>query len=190
MKNTFDIQETLAGCLRDNRVHQRALVDNYSGLLYVICNRYLGDAHLAQDAVQESWSLIFKNLDKYDSTKGKFESWASKISIRQCLNNLAKKKLKIVDFTATSVGETSSDLQKQMMSRLNANQLTALVTELPESYRTVFNMVVIDGYTHKEIADLLNLTVVNSRARLNRARNILKEKINSLNNTDSWVNTI
>ena len=98
--------------------------------------------------------------------------------------------MKIVDFTATSVGETSSDLQKQMMSRLNANQLTALVTELPESYRTVFNMVVIDGYTHKEIADLLNLTVVNSRARLNRARNILKEKINSLNNTDSWVNTI
>ena len=98
--------------------------------------------------------------------------------------------MKIVDLTANSVGETSSDLQKQMMSRLNANQLTALVTELPESYRTVFNMVVIDGYTHKEIADLLNLTVVNSRARLNRARNILKEKINSLNNTDSWVNTI
>lgn len=190
MKPKYNIEETIVGCLRSSRVHQRALVDTYSGLLYVICNRYLGDAHAAQDTVQEAWTQIFRKLDTYDSTKGKFESWASTIAIRKCLNKLAKKKLKVVELAVTGESGTTQDFQKQMMSHLNTDQLMELVAELPDSYRTVFNMVVIDGYSHKEIAEIIGINITNSRARLNRARNLLKNKINSLNNNESWVNTI
>lgn len=165
-------------------------MDGYSGLLFVICNRYLGDAHAAQDALQESWSLIFTKLNTYDSAKGKFEPWASTLTIRHCLNILAKKKLKVVELEATTVNGAAQDLQNKMISNLHADQLLEPVAELPDKYRTVFNMFVIDGYAHKEIALALNVTAMNSRARLIRAKKILRDKINSLNNTEAWVNAI
>ncbi len=190
MESRHNIQEILAGCLLSQPVHQRALVDGYSGLLYVICNRYLGDVHAAQDALQESWSLIFRKLHTYDSTKGKFEPWISTLTIRHCLNILAKKKMKVIELKATTIIGTEQDLQKQIISNLDTDQLLGLVAELPDNYRTVFNMVVIDGYSHKEIATALNITIINSRARLKRAKSLLKVKINSLNKNESWVNAI
>jgi len=190
VKSRYDIQEIIAGCLQSQSVYQRALVDNYSGLLYVICNRYLGDAHAAQDALQESWSMIFRKLSTYDMNKGEFEPWASTVTIRHCLNILAKKRVKVVELKTTTVSGKEQDLQNQIISNLTADHLLGLVAELPEILRTVFNMIVIDGYSHKEVSDTLSITVINSRARLNRAKNLLKDRINALNKNESWVNAI
>ena len=190
MKSKYNIQEIIAGCLRLQSVYQRALVDNYSGLLYVICNRYLGDIHAAQDALQESWSLIFRNLATYDMAKGDFEPWASTVTIRHCLNLLAKKRVKIVELKTSTVNGSEQDLQIQIISNMSADHLLELVAKLPENLRTVFNMTVIDGYSHKEVAAALDITVINSRARLNRAKSILKDSINALNKNESWVNAI
>lgn len=190
MKARYNIQEIIAGCLRSQSVYQRALVDDYSGLLFVICNRYLGDVHAAQDALQESWSLIFRNLSTFDISKGQFEPWASTVAIRHCLNILAKKRVKLVELKTTTVNGREQDLQIQIISNMNADHLLELVAQLPENLRTVFNMTVIDGYSHKEAAKALNITVINSRARLNRAKNILKDSINALNKNESWVNAI
>jgi len=190
LKPTHNIQEIIAGCLQSNRVHQRALVDGYSGLLYVICNRYLGDKHSAQDALQESWSLIFTNLHTYEADKGKFESWASTITIRHCLNLLARKRLKFVELAENAFKGKEQELREHTISNLDADQLLSMVAKLPGKYRTVFNMAVIDGYAHKEIAAALNITIMNSRARLARAKNLLKERITSQNNSESWVYAI
>lgn len=190
MKNSYNIQEIIDGCLRSQSVYQRALVDDYSGLLYVICNRYLGDAHAAQDALQESWSLIFRKLSTFDFSKGEFEPWASTITIRHCLNILAKKRVKVVELKTTTVNGREQDLQIQLISNMNADHLLELVARLPENLRTVFNMIVIDEYAHKEVAAALDITVVNSRARLNRAKKMLKANINALNKKESWVNAI
>lgn len=190
MKLKQDIQEIIVGCLQSEHICQRALVDAYSGLLYVICNRYLGDKYAAQDALQECWALIFRKLETYDKQKGKFESWASTLTIRHCLNILAKKRVKLIELTDATVNGVAKDFQKQMISNLSADQLLDLVAMLPDKYRTVFNMSVIDGYSHKEIAEILNITELNSRARLTRAKKILKDKINSQNNKESWVRAI
>ncbi len=190
LNSKYNIQEIIAGCLRSQSVYQRALVDDYSGLLYVICNRYLGDVHAAQDALQESWSLIFRNLATFDISKGEFEPWASTVTIRHCLNILAKKRVKVVELKTTTVNGKEQDLQMQIISSMSADHLLELVARLPENLRTVFNMIVIDGYSHKEVASALDITVINSRARLNRARSILKDRINALTKKESWINAI
>jgi len=190
LKKRYDIQEIIAGCLQSQSVYQRALVDDYSGLLYVICNRYLGDVHASQDALQESWALIFRKLSTFDISRGKFEPWASTVTIRHCFNVLAKKRVKVVELKTTTVNGREQDLENQIISNLSTDHLLNLVAQLPENLRTVFNMTVIDGYSHKEVAETLDITVINSRARLNRAKNLLKDRINELNKKESWVNAI
>jgi len=185
-----DIKEILVGCLKGKTKYQRALVDNYAGLLYVVCYRYLGNAPAAQDAMQESLSLIFLNLAKYKTEKGKFESWASTIAIRYCLGRLAKNRSRTKTLMEVTKDPKVSDLEKEMISSLNADHLMELVAELEEPQRSVFNMAAIDGYTHKEIAKELNLTEINCRTLLKRARRILRDKINSQIKRESWVNTI
>jgi len=185
-----NIQEILEGCLRSDRRCQRALVDQYSGLLYVICNRYLANVQDAQDATQETLAIIFKKLKAFDPQKGSFNSWISTIAIRFCLNVLSKKKVRKVGMQAMMHVVKTADLQSEVMSSLSKSQLLNLVEALPESYRTVFNLVVIDAHTHQEVAKMLDITEGNSRARLNRARSILKTEIISIKKNETWVNTI
>jgi len=192
LNKTIDIQEIIAGCLRSQSRYQRALVDRYSGLLYVICNRYLGDSFSAQDALQDSLMRIFEKLSSYDAAKGNFESWASTVTIRVCLGKLrANKRSKEFKLIYHSNQETgSADLEKEMMANINKDQLLEIVACLPGSQRTVFNLAAIDGYSHKEIAEELKITEINSRSILRRARTFLKEQIAQQNNRESWVNTI
>lgn len=190
MNKQFDIQEIIKGCKRFERQFQKALVDECSGLLYVISNRYLGNPLDAQDATQECLALIFKNIKSYDCNKGAFESWISTITIRHCLNRLSKKKTKVSHPLPIGNEHHVSDFENEMLSRLNKAQILKLVSELPDSYRIVFNMAAIDGYSHREIAKALNLTEINSRTLLNRARKILQTKIMTINKHESWVNTI
>lgn len=190
MKKEYNIQEIITGCLQGNPIFQRALVDQYSGLLYVICYRYLGEETISQDALQESLTIIFQNLTKYSREKGSFKAWASTITIRYCLGRLAKKKSRIRTLIAVTSEPNISNLEKEMIASLTADQLMILVGGLSEPHRSVFNLSAIDGYTHKEISKELNMTEVNSRTLLRRARKMLQDKIISQNKNEAWVNMI
>ena len=190
MKRRYDIQKILTGCLNEEPRFQRALVDQYSGLLYAICCRYLRQKEEARDILQESLLRIFQNLDKYDKAKGSFEAWTTTVVIRLCLNKLSKKKLDLVSDEEILSRQASYEIESDILSNYDMEQLTKFVTELPESYRVVFNLSAIDGYAHKEIAKLIGITEVASRTRLNRAKNILKDRITRLIKTESWVDTI
>lgn len=189
MNKLVNIQEIVNGCLRSDRKQQKALVEHFSGLLYVICNRYLGNAHDAQDATQESLALIFRNIKSYDKAKGEFKPWATTITIRHCLNKLTKRKSKNLNLVPIGRAHVVSDFEEEMLSAFSQAQLLDLVLHLPEGYRIVFNMAAIDGHTHKEISTLLKITENNSRIILNRARKILQSKIIKINRSESWVNT-
>lgn len=190
MNKKQNIQEIIAACLNKDPQYQRALVDKYSGLLYAVCCRYLKGFDEAQDALQEVFMLIFQNLNKLDFDKGSFEGWATTIAIRHCLTKLKKKKLLIVSSEDKLANQASYEIETDILSNYDLRQIIKFVGELPALYRTVFNLAAIDGYSHKEVSQLLGISVATSRTRLNRAKSILKERISKLNKTESWVDTI
>lgn len=187
--NNYDIQEIIKGCLRSEPLYQRALVDQYSGLLYVICHRYLGDAESAKDTMQDSLIRIFQNLNKYKESKGTFESWISTIAIRLCLTKLKRKKLILVPLDHKDA-DTSYDIEEDILANYDIDFLVKMIADLPDIYKAVFNLVAIDGYSHKEVSQLLDMPLGTSRARLNRAKKILKDKVLIIQKNESWVNTI
>lgn len=185
-----NIQETIRGCLAREPRAQRALVDRYSGMLFAICKRYVKDTDTAKDMMQDSLIRIFENLGKYDMDKGSFESWISTISIRVCLSRLRKKNIKVVSIDQAQVNHETPTIQSEALMHYDTKILIQFISELSDSYRAVFNLSAIDGYSHKEISTLLNITEIASRTKLNRAKNMLKKRVLALQKNESWVNTI
>jgi len=185
----FNIQEIITGCLKEQPKYQRVLVEKYSGLLYSICLRYMKDQGFANDCLQESLMRIFQNLDKYSFKKGSFEAWITTITIRHCLSKLSKKKLTIIS-TDEIQANSNHTLETDFLDAFETELLMDMIADLPDGYRSVFNLAAIDGYSHKEISELLGIQIVASRTRLNRAKKILREKVLLLKKNESWVNTI
>ena len=190
MAKPYDIQQIITGCIKKERQFQRVLVDKYSGLLYAICCRYLQGTDEANDGLQEILIRIFQNLDSFDQSKGSFEGWATTIAIRHCLTKLRKKNLKILSTEDKLVNQASYEIETDILSNYDLIHITKFVADLPETYRSVFNLAAIDGYSHKEVSQLLGISEATSRTRLNRAKNILKDRISRLTKTESWVDTI
>lgn len=149
-------------------------------MLMVVCLRYVKEESNAKDVLQETLIRIFRNIEKYKAT-GSFEGWMKKIAVRCSLNWLEKNKARREVFAVDmNIDEPS---QPEPLDNLTVEQITKLIDELPAGYQTVFNLNVVEGYDHKEIAELLNITESASRSQLVRARRLLQKKIKSLNST-------
>jgi len=170
LSNSLNIQDIIAGCKQGNHKHQRALVDLYSKRLFATCIRYLKDREAARDVLQESLIRIFKYFDSYDQKKAEVYTWMTTITIRQCLKQLEKKRLDI-----------------SPLDELQNKDLIKLINELPDGYREVFHLSVIDGYSHTEISELLNIKKGASRSRLSRAKETLRHRINLIRTKESWT---
>jgi len=139
----------------------------------------MGDRMKAEDVLQDGFVTLFTKLDSY-SGQGSFEGWARKIFVNTALMALRRSDV-LKD--SEDVGEirnmASGDVSA--IQKMGYNELMALVAELPAGFRTVFNMYVIEGYSHKEIADELGISEVTSRSQLQRARVLLQRKIKEVN---------
>lgn len=137
--------------------------------------RYVGDRVVAEDVMQEGFITLFTRLDSYKG-EGSFEGWARRIFTTTSLMYLRKKDaLKMSDELETVKGmktETTSQIQD-----IGYKELMDLIMSLPTGFRTVFNMYVIEGYSHKEIAEILDITETTSRTQLSRARLWLQSRI-------------
>lgn len=190
MTNDQNIHESiLLGCLKKQPKSQRALVDTYSSYLFATCKRYLNEDEAARDIVQESLIKIFHNLESYDRSKATFKSWITTITIRLCLSKLHKNRFVIVSIDE-DLDSDMSLVDTGQLDNMETGYLLEMIRELPDGYREVFNMFAIDGYTHADIAELLDITTDVSRARLVRARKKLKAKIEKLNKEELWVKSI
>ena len=154
---------------------QRSIYDMLSSKMYAVCLRYMGNRDLAGDVFQDAFVTLFSKLDTY-SGEGSFEGWARRIFVNMALMSLRKKD--IMDGTedieqAFGVSYEGMDAIQSM----NYNELLELVSELPPGFRTVFNMYVVEGYSHKEIGQKLGIEEATSRSQLQRARMLLQEKI-------------
>lgn len=140
-----------------------------------VCLRYVGDRETAEDLLQEGFITLFSKLDSYSGT-GSFEGWARKIFVNTALMHLRKTDaLKLSD--DISEARSLSDEMPLPDRQLGYKQLLKLIASLPADARTVFNMYVVEGYSHKEIAEALGCTEATSRSKLQRARLRLQQLI-------------
>ena len=179
MAETFDLQ-LIESCIKGDRASQKVLYDRLAARMFPVCMRYAGDREQAEDVLQDGFVTLFTRLDTYKG-EGSFEGWARKIFVTTALMNLRKKDaLKMSDDleAARSLkAETSSQIQN-----LGYKELMNMIMELPAGFRTVFNMYAIEGYSHKEIGEMLGISETTSRTQLSRARISLQNKIKEREN--------
>jgi RNA polymerase sigma factor (sigma-70 family) len=173
--------ELIKGCLNGERSHFNRLYECYSSLLYGICLRYADDEEEAKDVLQEAFVKIFKKLDSYTSEKGSFEGWIKTIVRNLCIDYCRKRKYdsRIPVEQIEDVIE-EADEENEILSSLNEltfEDLAAMISELPAGYRMVFNLYVIDGLSHKEISNELNISENTSKTQLMKAKNLLKKRL-------------
>lgn len=162
-------------CKSLDRKGQREMVNHLSPFLFPICRRYSNSFEDAKDLLQEALILIFNNMDKCHSDEvGPFKSWCKKITINNALAKLRKKSVRSEAITDSTVQPSTVP---NIYSQLNIEDILKLLQQLPDAHRTVFNLAILDGYTHREIADILEIKESSSRTFLVRARQSLQRLI-------------
>lgn len=164
----------ISGCQKDKRNSQKALVDTYAPKLFTVARRYTRDDHTAKDILQEALHLIFKNIKNYKNT-GSFQGWMHRIVVTTSLKHLRDKDFlkDKVEFEPYHADSIASDAE------LNTDYeaIIHLIKQLPQRARQVFNLYVIDGYNHNEIAKMLEISSATSRSQLTRARSWLRQEL-------------
>jgi RNA polymerase sigma factor (sigma-70 family) len=169
--------ELIRGCQNLDGTAQHKLFQVYAGKLLTICRRYAGDRHEAEDMLQEAFINIFKNINQYKSL-GSFEGWIRRITVNAAIQVLQKRKIRFTEIKNVPFEPESRD--NSVLLDLEAEDLLKVISLLPDGYRTVFNLFVLEGYSHEEIAQMMKIETATSRSQLSKARAMLREKINSL----------
>jgi RNA polymerase sigma-70 factor (ECF subfamily) len=170
-------EELRQGCIDGRAGHQRLLYDYYSSKMFGICLRYANDYHHAEDILQEGFIKIFRSIDRFRGD-GSFDGWIKRIFIntaiehyRKSVNHSGHVELE-PSIVIRHIGEKATD-------NLATQDLMKLVQQLSPGYRTIFNLYVIEGYSHREIAETMGISEGTSKSQLARARNILKKLVQS-----------
>lgn len=171
--------DLIKGCIEGNSKMQEFLYKRFSSKMYGVCLRYSGNIDDANDLLQEGFIKVFKNLNKFRG-EGSFEGWIRRIFVNTSIEHF-RKKIKL--YNVTEVQEnTIEDTDLTALDNMAEKDIIALVNELSPGYKTVFNMHVIEGYSHKEIADILGITEGTSKSQLARAKGVLKKSLEKVIN--------
>ena len=150
------------------------LYEKFSGRLFGVCLRYSKSSADAEDLLQESFVKIFENIQNYKGT-GSFEGWLRRITVNNCINYYRKT---ITEKVIASDNYVVDDIvEETVFSKLATDDILNLIQELPEGYKIVFNMFVIEGYKHSEIAEILGFTESTSKTQLLKAKKQLMERV-------------
>ncbi len=161
-------------CQKGNPTAQRALYEKYKVPMFRLCLRYARDRPGAEDILQEGFIKVFKDIKGYKGT-GALGGWIRKVMVNTALAQIRKDaKLFVVENL-----DSATDVPglEDIYSMLEAKALTKLIQKLPDGYRIVFNMYVVEGYAHKEIADQLQITTSTSKSQLSKAKAHLRKMV-------------
>jgi RNA polymerase sigma factor (sigma-70 family) len=173
-----DIKKIIKGCLAGDRRDQELLYRRHSAKLYAVCLQYSGNDEEARDILQEGFIKIFENLRHYKH-EGSFEGWMRRIVVNTALEKFrSRHNLYRVD-DIDSITETEAEPDSGDYAGLEAFDLLYIIRELPPKYRMVFNLYAIEGYSHKEIGEMMNISEGTSKSNLSRARVILQRRVGS-----------
>ena len=174
--------ELVNRCKKRERRAQRELYDKLSSRMFPVCLRYMGEREKAKDVLHDGFITLFSKLEDYRG-EGMFEGWARRIFVTACLMQIRKTDIlrQAVQIDGESEKSASSlELDPQETASLDADKLMELLVSMPEGFRSVFNLYAIEGFSHKEIAKMLDLSEGGCRSQLSRARVWLQERLKKL----------
>ena len=165
-------EELIQGCIRRDRVAQKNLFDAFSPKMYPLCIRYVKNPVDAEDVLVTSFTNILERIHQFRG-EGSLEGWIKKVVINEAISFLRKKKHLYIMIELKEAESLSS--YKEIEDHLVEEDLIKMIQELPPGYQAVFNLYAIDGYSHKEIAEQLNISENTSKSQLSRARVYLQK---------------
>jgi RNA polymerase sigma-70 factor (ECF subfamily) len=169
---SLSLKQLIENCKIDDTKAQSELYKLFSSKLFAICLKYSRSYVEAEDNLQDAFITIFDKIEQYKN-KGSFEGWLKRITVNTALQRYRNEK--VFDILNEN---TIEDVELEVEdSAVSIDYLLQIIQELPNRYRLVFNLYVLDGYSHKEIANMLNINIGTSKSNLARARQILKQTI-------------
>jgi RNA polymerase sigma factor (sigma-70 family) len=163
---------------------QEEMYRRFSPRMYAVCLRYAGNAEEAEDILQEGFIKIFKKLDSFRG-EGSFEGWVRRVFVNTAIEHFRRKR-----YLQPVTEKEENTIEGKSVSALDGlaeKDILALIKELSPGYRTVFNMYVVEGYTHKEIGDMLGISEGTSKSQLSRAKVILQDMVRKYLDTQREV---
>ncbi len=172
-------QQIIEGCARHDRKSQQLLYDQYSRFLLGVCMRYATDKAEAEDILQDSFLKIFFNIKDYSGT-GSFMGWMRKVAVNTAITHYHKNlkyryHVEIEEYVSVETGVTSFE-----EDFFTSEELYKVLNELPAGYRMVFNLYAVEGYKHKEIAEILSIDTNTSKSQYSRAKAVIRDKLEKL----------
>jgi RNA polymerase sigma factor (sigma-70 family) len=172
-------QQIIEGCAKHERKAQQLLYEKYSRFLLGVCLRYATDKAEAEDILQESFLKIFFNIKEYSGT-GSFVGWLRKVAVNTAITHYHKHlkyryHVEIEDYVSVETGTESFE-----EDFFTSEELYKVINELPGGYRLVFNLYAVEGYKHKEIAEMLGIDTNTSKSQYSRAKAVIRDKLEKL----------
>ncbi|MGZ3866465.1 MAG: RNA polymerase sigma factor [Bacteroidia bacterium] len=187
MKEVFSEEELIKKCIAGDRSCQEMLYRKYASKMFGVSLGYVNSHDDAKDVLQEAFIKVFESLKKYNG-QGSFEGWIRRIVVNTAIDFYRKvlKEQKNVRFD--EVFEVKSEIST--LDRIHEKELLELIRRLPEGARIIFNLYVIEGYSHDEIAGMLNISLSTSKSQFWRAKGLLQTWINNINDPQPTVQGI
>lgn len=182
-----DIKNIINGCLKGNRRDQELLYRRHAPKLYAVCLQYSGNDEEARDILQEGFIKIFENLVHY-KFEGSFEGWMRRIIVNTALEKFRSRPNLFRIDDIEQIPEQEAEPDNEDYAGLGAVDLMEIIMELPPKYRMVFNLFAIEGYSHKEISKMINISEGTSKSNLSRARLILQRRVGSYTGLKKLIN--
>ncbi len=172
-------QQIIEGCANHERKAQQILYDKHSRFLLGVCMRYATDKAEAEDILQDSFLKIFSSVKDFSGT-GSFIGWMRKVAVNTAITHYHKNlkyryHIDIDEYVSTETGVTSFE-----EDFFTSDELFKVLNELPAGYRMVFNLYAIEGYKHKEIAEMLGVDTNTSKSQYSRAKAVIRDKLEKL----------
>ncbi len=184
----YNEKEIIEGCKKQNRKAQKMLYDRYASKFLGICMRYAKDKHEAEDILQEAFLKIFERIEQY-TCSGAFEGWMRRIIVNTAISNYRKNLKHYHHYDIEELKEYEEDINSADLE-YTMEEMLRVIQSLSPGYRTIFNLYAIEGYTHKEIAELLGIDVATSKSQYSRARKIIQYRLSKIRSEkQSFVNT-
>lgn len=169
-------KELIEGCIRLEPAMQRSLFDQFARKMMAVCRRYARDKMEAEDMMQDGFVKVFTRIDQ--KIDGPLEGWIRRIFVNTCLNHIRDTR----KFYFSQDGHTEDPVfeEENGLQKLQSEAVLELIARLPEGARIIFNLFAIEGFSHAEIGEMLNITESASRSQLTRARKILQDKLKQI----------
>lgn len=174
----------IEGCKREQPAFQELLYQKFSSRMMAICTRYAKTSFEAEDIFQEGFVKVFQNIQNYQ--EGSFEGWMKRIFVNTAINNFRRNQ-KHYGHTEHAEDIFQAEEPEAILSDISTKELMDIINQLPEGYRLVFNLNVIEGFTHKEIGEMLHIAEGTSKSQLAKAKSFLKKLLSNYS-TEVYAN--